>query len=239
MEHPYAIIQKVLTNQFATLRMRTTLRGKSRSRIAMFHDICEDNAVPADEYACSLQTLIACVDRHLDFGFSFVPLDKFLSLPQRQAKYGCCVLTFDDGYTSIDSIVAPYLFAREIPFTIYLITGQIGQPGYLTQTQIRSLAENPLCTIGSHSVSHSMMRFQGKTAVDYELLESRRVLEQIIGKPVQHFAFPYGSAYACSSRNLYQCKLAGYTSAMLTTPTVYSRFPYGHFSLPRLNLPQL
>ncbi len=238
MNHPYATIVKVLVNQVAKLAMGTGLGAPNRSRILMFHDIAAPNAPLMDEYACSLDTFERILDAYTKQGFAFVSLDALLDAPYAQVKEGHCVLTFDDGYASLFSLAAPLLFSREIPFTVYVATDYLDKPGYLTALQLKELSRNPLCTVGSHLVSHTMTRFLPASAVKREMLESREILSAITGGPVAHMAFPYGSAYACSLRDARLSKTCGYRSAALTVPANYLRlWPLPDHTLPRLNMP--
>ena len=237
MARPYATLMKIAANKLAQFRMATTLRDPMRSRIGMFHDIVPDDAPLPDEYACHISDLRRIVEAHIARGFRFVPLSALLTMPDKQAEYGCCALTFDDGFAGVATLAAPYLSERGIPFTLYITTGYLDTAGYLSTDALRALSQNPLVSVGSHLCTHPMTRFLPRKAVQYELFESKRILEDILDKPVSDLAFPYGSAYACSLRDLRLAKRAGYRSAALTTPTALSRrWPNGNYSLPRMNM---
>ena len=62
----------------------------------------------------------------------------------------------------------------------------------LTWNQIEQLAKDPLCTIGSHTMSHCRLIITDRESMSYELLQSKRILEQRIGKEVRHLSYPYG-----------------------------------------------
>ena len=235
MAHLYATCLKVAVNKLAALQMRTAARDPLRSRIGMFHAVLPDGAPLPDEYACHLSDLTESIDAHIARGFRFVSLHALLAMPYAEAKSGCCVLTFDDGFSGIFDLVAPYLTARGIPLTLFITTGYLDTEGYLTGDELRALAENPLCTVGSHLVTHPMTRFLSKSAVLAELTESKRLLEAAVNKPVTDLAFPYGSAYACSLRDVRLARRVGYQSAALTTPTVYGRLLRRAYTLPRLD----
>lgn len=238
MKHPIATAKKVLCNRIAAGKMRGALGAPDRSRICMFHDVVPEGAPLPDEYACSINTLRRIVTAYQERGFSFVTLDALLDTPYRAAMRHMAVLTFDDGFSSVYTLAAPYLTEANVPFSVYVTTGYLGKEGYLSRSQLKSLAASPLCTIGSHLVTHPMTRFLSTEELKRELLESRLTLERLTGKPVTHLAFPYGSAYACSLRDVRLAKKSGYRSAALTVPTAYDRLrPYPDHALPRLNMP--
>lgn len=238
MKHPYATACKVIKNKVSAGLMRTSLGAPERSRICMFHDIVVDGAALPDEYACTMGQFAQIVDAYREQGLTFIPLDKLLDMPYSAAKSGYCVITLDDGFSSAASLAAPYLIQAGIPFTLYVSTGLLGQDGYLNESQLAELAAKPLCTIGSHLVTHSMTRFMPTDLVMQEMIDSKAALERMTGKPVIHMAFPYGSAYACSMRDARLAKQCGYRSASFTTPTNYHRFRLlPDYTLPRVNMP--
>ena len=63
------------------------------------------------------------------------------------------------------------------------------------------MSQDKLCTIGSHGVSHGEFALLNKEQALRELQDSKYELERIIGKPVELFAYPYGSYYACGYAN--------------------------------------
>ena len=238
MKHLYATACKVIKNKLSAWLMQTGLGAPERSRICMFHDVVDDGAPLPDEYAGTIGQLTQIVTAYLEQGLTFISLDALLDMPYSKAKTGHCVITLDDGYASAASLVAPFLTQAGIPFTLYVSTGLLGQEGYLSAHQLAELAANPLCTIGSHLVTHSMTRFMPADLVKQEMIDSKAELERMLGKPVTHMAFPYGSAYACSMRDARLAKQCGYRSAALTTPTNYHRFRLlANFTLPRINMP--
>lgn len=60
--------------------------------------------------------------------------------------------------------------------------------------ELRELAATSLCTIGSHSKSHAPLhKIWWRPKLKREFSESKRILEDMIGAPVEHFSYPYGS----------------------------------------------
>jgi len=50
-----------------------------------------------------------------------------------------------------------------------------------------------LITIGSHTLSHPILNLLTADEIDFELRESRRLLEQKLGRAVEYFCYPNGS----------------------------------------------
>ena len=62
----------------------------------------------------------------------------------------------------------------------------------MTWDEVKQLAATPLCTIGSHTVTHCRLSNLTKEEVEYELNESKRQIEIKIGKEVKYISFPFG-----------------------------------------------
>jgi peptidoglycan/xylan/chitin deacetylase (PgdA/CDA1 family) len=80
---------------------------------------------------------------------------------------------------------------------------------------LANFARHPLVTIGSHTVSHSRLSFADDRNIEFELQESKNLLEKWTGKPVIHFAYPNG---AYDDRAMRAVRKAGYVSAATSDP---------------------
>jgi peptidoglycan/xylan/chitin deacetylase (PgdA/CDA1 family) len=63
----------------------------------------------------------------------------------------------------------------------------------MTEAQLKELAASPYATIGAHSHYHNDLARININDATEELRFSKHYLENLIGKPVDSFAFPYGS----------------------------------------------
>ncbi|MCG8570765.1 MAG: polysaccharide deacetylase family protein, partial [Spirochaetes bacterium] len=118
----------------------------------------------------------------------------------------CTSVTFDDGYQNFLFNALPILIKYNIPAIIFITSGYLGKrPGWiknekhenyneilLNENQLINLPAN-LITIGSHCVSHPRLAKMQSREIEYELTESKMVLEKILNKPVLYFALPHGS----------------------------------------------
>jgi peptidoglycan/xylan/chitin deacetylase (PgdA/CDA1 family) len=83
----------------------------------------------------------------------------------------------------------------------------------LTWKQIEDISKDPLCTIGSHTMSHCRLAITDTPSLQYELGKSKAILEQHIGKPVEHLSYPYGWIGDVSNEAIAYAKEAGYKIA--------------------------
>ena len=101
-------------------------------------------------------------------------------------------VTFDDGLKDVYEMAYPFLKERNIPFTVFIVTDFLDTEGYITTENLRELASDGLVTIGSHGVTHKNLNSLSAEEQKAELTESKRIIESIIGKPVNAFAFSHG-----------------------------------------------
>jgi peptidoglycan/xylan/chitin deacetylase (PgdA/CDA1 family) len=84
----------------------------------------------------------------------------------------------------------------------------------MTWEQLEDMAKDPLCTIGSHTMSHCRLTITEEDALQYELGESKKMLEQHIGKQVEHLSYPYGWKTDVSPDTIAFAQKAGYKTAL-------------------------
>lgn len=98
-------------------------------------------------------------------------------------------------------------------FTEYL-TADVFPQNTLNWEQIEELAKDPLCTIGSHTMSHCRLTITDEESLQYELGESKKILEQHIGNSVEHLSYPYGWIGDVSAEAIAYAQMVGYKTAL-------------------------
>ena len=86
----------------------------------------------------------------------------------------------------------------------------------LTWEQIAELSKDPLCTIGSHTMTHCRLTITDIASLQYELGESKSLLEQHVCKPVEHLSYPYGWKTDVSAEAIAFAQQIGYKTALLS-----------------------
>ena len=110
----------------------------------------------------------------------------------------------------------PELRRRKLSYTVFIAPGLLGRKNYITEDELRTLAADPLCTVGAHTMRHEMLRFQKASAVRGELSGSKAYLEAALSREILNFAYPYGSVYACSRANIEQVQACGFRRGFST-----------------------
>ncbi len=105
---------------------------------------------------------------------------------------GRFVLSFDDGHESNYSEVFPLLAARRWPATFFVVASWVGTRAALTWSQLRTMADAGM-EIGSHSLTHASIRGCSRAEIRREFGDSKRILEDGLGRPVTIASLPRGS----------------------------------------------
>jgi peptidoglycan/xylan/chitin deacetylase (PgdA/CDA1 family) len=113
------------------------------------------------------------------------------------------VVTFDDALADFHENALPILIEHRVAGTLYVPTGFVnGRSRWLassgeahrrmmTWPQLREAAALGI-ELGAHSHSHVDLDILSPSAARNEVLRSRALLEDGIGRPVESFAYPYG-----------------------------------------------
>ncbi|NEQ50280.1 MAG: polysaccharide deacetylase family protein [Leptolyngbya sp. SIO3F4] len=127
------------------------------------------------------------------------------------------VLTFDDGYVGHYDYV--YQLAKyynyPVAFSIFTdkVDGKIVGRSTVTWEQVVEMAEDPLVTIISHSVTHPRdLRELAGQDLRYELEEAKERLEDKLGIPIDYFTYPEGNH---DKRVVEAAKDAGYKAGLI------------------------
>ena len=101
------------------------------------------------------------------------------------------VITFDDGYEETCTVAWPLLKRFGFPSTVFVTPGELETSGFMTWAQTKQMANDGV-TIGSHTMHHSYLPLVEEGRLNEELVESKRVIERQIDRPVQFISYPIG-----------------------------------------------
>ena len=162
---------------------------------------------------------------------------------QRSAGRSEFRVTFDDGYLSVYEGACPALSERNMTATIYVVAGSVGgindwdtragdsREPMMSVEQIRELSDGGF-QIGSHTMTHPHLTELSDEQLRAELTDSKHILEDITGREVTTFSYPYGD---CDNRVMEEVIAAGYTSAVGTKLGVVVE-GISAFEVPRVNV---
>ena len=143
------------------------------------------------------------------------------------------LITFDDGYENFYNYAYPIMKKYGYTATVFLLAGYTGghtgiaptmnfwdvklgwrRFKHLTLSQIQHLSKEGFC-LGSHGVNHLFLTHQNDSTVKFEIQTSKSMLETLLQKPINFFAYPYGDYDSKTARLVQE---AGYTAAFSLNP---------------------
>jgi peptidoglycan/xylan/chitin deacetylase (PgdA/CDA1 family) len=102
---------------------------------------------------------------------------------------------------------------------------------------LKRLADEPLCTIGAHTMTHRMLAKHPADVAGSEIVDSKQRLEVLLQHEIRHFAYPVGDPGSAGEREFGLARDAGYGTAVTTRPGMLFTDHQAHaWRLPRLSV---
>ena len=209
--HPYRAWQNA----------RLYAAGSAPVLVFFYHRISDETCVPWSHTHYEFERQINWLAEH----FELVSLNEVQNRLRTQNTRPTACITFDDGYAENCDRALPFLVERKIPCTYYVnsyfIKEQVPFPhdiarGYRllpnTVSQLRTMAELGI-DIGAHTKMHADMgKLRDPARIQDEVSGCGDELEQMLGRRVAHFAFPYGLPRNMSAAAFRAAREHGYDS---------------------------
>jgi len=195
-----AMIPKMATQGETSISETMKARSDAKPTITIlcYHQF--DSAGPysmkTEEFRQNLQEIKAR-------GFTVIPMSHVVEYyhgKRDQLPEKSLVITIDDGYRSVYLHAYPLLKEYGFPWVFYIYSDFVNSgAGSVTWEQLKEMSKNGM-ELGSHSKSHPFLPKKGgknqeqyDAWLDAEIVQSRKVIEEKTGVPVQTFAYPYGA----------------------------------------------
>lgn len=175
--------------------------GRSFSAVLLFHRVTD--LIPPDGLTVET-SMFRSLCKMLARDFHVVPLSEVVRMTRsgESPPRRTVAITFDDCYQ--DNLgAARILNEHGLPASFFIPTAYVGTDHVfewdqgltpmpnLTWDEVREMSKLGH-EIGSHTVHHVDMAKAAPDLARTELLESKRTLEDRLGKAVRHFAYPFG-----------------------------------------------
>lgn len=191
--------------------MSTTIKSFIQGGIRLIHEhICEKD-LPSKIGLClhslepdKYQPFIDLIRFFQKANYRFTEPHEFL-----RTDHKAVFLSFDDNYRSWYTAI-PLFEQLQVKATFYVNAaplrdkagqsavrdyynrlGHTGEPLPLNSSELLQLQKTGH-TIGAHTYSHVRLSQIPRKKAFQEIQQGKETLEQILGTPVQHFAYPYG-----------------------------------------------
>jgi len=104
----------------------------------------------------------------------------------------------------------------------------------LTIEEVKTISQSPYITIGSHTVTHPILTMCNDETSKYEIVESKKTLENWTNKSVHFFAYPNGNY---TQREINVLKSNGFQMAFTTKPEYVTLDSFkSPFEIPRFDV---
>jgi len=169
--------------------------------VLMYHDI---RPQVSNGFDVSTEDFKKQLDWLANNGYKTLSLDAYIDcvLNKKSFPEKSVLITFDDGYSGIYEYAAPELRKRNMHAVFFVIRDLLGTElppdqhnakyDYVTRQQVKTLSQDPLFSIGSHTNTHPMPHQFNLLQLYKEYSESKKYIEELTGKPCQALAFPVG-----------------------------------------------
>ena len=115
-------------------------------------------------------------------------------------------LTFDDGNSSDVSQALPGLVRYGLEAQFFICPARFGIAGFVDEDDVRNLSAAGM-SLGSHGMDHVPWRRLEGSAVDREIVQAKRLLEDALQAPIDTASCPFG---AYDRRTLQALRAAGF-----------------------------
>ncbi|MDB5022167.1 MAG: polysaccharide deacetylase [Pedobacter sp.] len=173
-----------------------TILSRKQVPVLCYHQIRDWKATDSKsskDYIIPVGTFKEHMKMLADSGYHTILPDEYYAYLNTGAKLPekPIMLTFDDTEENQFLIAAPTMKKYGFKGVYFVMTVSLGRPNYMTKAQVKELSEVGH-VIGSHTWDHhNVKKYQGKdweTQVD----KPTKTLEEITGKKIEHFAYPFG-----------------------------------------------
>lgn len=199
--------------------------------ILAYHQVRDDD----DLYSVKVAQFEEQMSYLASQGYNGISLEELFDAYEGKTKLPSnpIIITFDDGYEDNFLTALPIMEKYHMRSTVFVVSALVGTPEYLSWQQISQMQERHT-EIGSHTVSHVGLSSLNPDQQRREIVDSKIILEQHIGKTVQFLAYPYGQFAPITQQLLRE---AGYKGACSGNAGLNSK-GVDVYALKRVNVPQ-
>ncbi|MDP2923097.1 MAG: polysaccharide deacetylase family protein [Candidatus Omnitrophota bacterium] len=183
--------------------------NKIQSKILMYHSV----GVPIDEEAGA--ELYCVAEERFREQMKFVASSGTVPSPSgTSCGDSPFTVTFDDGDITNYMVAYPILKYLGLEAYFFIIVSKVGTKGYMDWEQIKEIRDAGM-VIGSHGMTHRILIGLKEKELQFELRESKRIIEEKLKQKIYYFSIPKGGY---NKKVLAEAKKAGYIAAFSSDP---------------------
>ncbi len=188
-----------------------------------------------DTYTVKPADFAAQLDELREQGYTTISVLDFLRAKKGKQKLPAMpvVISFDDGYKDNLTDMLPLLEERGMKATVFIVTNDIGLPGYLTWDDLKTLESHGI-ELGSHTANHLPLTGMAPAEAADEVLKSKLMMEWKGLRTIFVLSYPNGQ-YADHLPKI--LKDNEYLAAVTGDPGL-NTFATDPYLLQRVNIPR-
>ena len=162
--------------------------------ILEYHMVTEEPRPGAERYVVLPEDFAAQLDYLTAEGYTTITPQDYARARKgkQQLPEKPVILSFDDGYEDNHRVILPMLEERGMKAVFYVVTNDIGLPGYMTWDDLFDLERHGM-EIGSHTANHIPLTTLSREQQRDELRLSKLMLEWKGMKTIYSFSYPNGA----------------------------------------------
>ncbi len=188
---PIVVLVLLLILGFGVLAAMVELYPPQGVLILEYHKV---NNRTKDDYTVTPTEFAEQMDALAADGYTTISVLDFLkakkgkqTLPDKPV-----IVTFDDGYSDNYTEALPILEERGMKATVFMVTNDVGLPGYLTWDQLHDMEDRGI-ELGSHTANHLPLTEMSVEEARDEVQKSKLQMEWKGLKTVFVLSYPNGS----------------------------------------------
>ncbi len=223
------------------------MSAAARVPVLMYHRVGVAHNAWEARYAITPANFAAHMRALARKGYRAVGIDALVEWLEGGAPLpeGAILVTFDDGFRGVREHALPVLEAMGWPFTVFLVADLIGEQDHWTRDANPAGVTHPLLdadeildmqrrgvSFHSHTCSHASLPSLDDARLAGELAGSRQKLSDLLGRPVEYLAYPFGHV---DERVAAATRAAGYRAAF-STRSGFNRQDVDRFLIRRIDV---
>jgi peptidoglycan/xylan/chitin deacetylase (PgdA/CDA1 family) len=193
----------------ASLPLTLLPAHRNRLRVLTYHRFADEARSPFSVSAATLDRHMAYLARH---GLAVGTEAALAVVEGRAANARAIAVTMDDGDPTVIRDAAPIFERHRIPYSVYVVPGRIGRADHMTVAELRALSDLGV-EIGSHTMTHRSVTQLSARELAEELVGSKKAIEDMTGRAVTSFAYPFGTLRDFDRRTADALRASGYRIA--------------------------
>lgn len=179
-----------------------------RSKVIFYHDIHDD--IKYVDFSTPIELFRTHIKTIESNGYEIVSKIK--------NPIGQIEICFDDGYLGLYENI-DLIKELNIPIHLFIVSSYLDKERYINKKQLLELKDLVQVEISSHTHTHKILNQISIQDIEHELKESKEILENLLGNPVDSICFPEGKF---NSKVVDVANALGYKKQYCSIPGFYT-----------------